>query len=519
MKKMKYIFCLALGMLALTSCSDADSEITSVDYARNFSPIGLEAKVRNNTNVLLDWTVQPEAEQYTIEVYENDVLEFKGNPIKTLTITPEEVPYMVTGLMGETDYSFRVKSARADGSKESKWSVATVQTGKEQIFYAVADEDIKGKEVTLRWPAGEEAATITLTPGDIEYNITSADIAAGAATITGLTPETDYTAVMKRSNGLTRGTIKFTTSIDLADNDILVKTGSSIVDAVADAPEGYRLIVEPGIYNIPAEEAEFGGSLKITKKIAIKGLRQNDLPVFKGRVEISAELDIDQVAFDGTGTDGGQCFNFVAEGALDHFSVSNSEISNYVKGFYYINKAVKVNTITIDNCLISNITCDGGDMFDCRAGAIVNLNIKNNTIWNSCAERDMVRYDDKSGDFADVSPVITIDHNTIVGVCNNAGKRILYVRFKNNSITFTNNIVTNSIGNFSNQSSTAVPTFGNNLYFEADGYCVSGANANAKFIDESGTVIDPKFKDAANGDFTITNDDAKDKKSGAPRWY
>jgi hypothetical protein len=45
------------------------------------------------------------------------------------------------------------------------------------------------------------------------------------------------------------------------------------------------------------------------------------------------------------------------------------------------------------------------------------------------------------------------------------------------------------------------------------------ADATITWFDTAGTVLDPKFADAANGDFTITNDDVKDKKVGAPRWY
>ena len=351
------------------------------------------------------------------------------------------------------------------------------------------------------------------------YNITAADIAAGAATITGLTPETEYTAVMARANGKTRGKISFTTGVYLEETDILVKAGSNIAQAITDAPEGYRLIVEPGTYGIATDEAAFGGSVTVSKNLTIKGLRQNDHPVIQGRFKVEASLTIDQVTLDGKGTDGGQAFDFTAANTIDHFTVNNSEVANYTKGFYYVNKAAKINSLVINNCLISNIECDGGDMFDCRAGAILMLNITNNTIWNSCKGRDLVRYDDKSSNFAGVAPVITIDHNTIVGACNDAGKRILYVRFKGNSITFTNNIVTASAGNFSNQKNTAVPTFENNFYSGADGYVTEGANANALFVDKSGTIADPQFKDAANGDFTVGNDNVKDKKAGDPRWF
>lgn len=510
---------LGLAAVALASCSDAADEITSIIYNRNFSPTSVEAKVRNRTNIELSWNLGEGVTNYNVEVFANDSLTFAGSPVQSFSVNPDQVPVLITGLDGETKYSFRVQATDGDAARDSKWTGVFAKTEAEQLFKNVKEEDIKAKEVTLRWTAGEEAATITLTPGNIVYNITADDIKKGAATISGLTPETDYTAVMARANGKTRGKISFTTGVYLEETDILVKTGSDIAAAIKGAPEGYRLIVEPGTYGIATDEAAFGGSITVNKALTIKGLRQNNHPVIQGRIKVEADLTIDQVTLDGKGTDGGQAFDFTAANEIDHFIISNSEITNYTKGFYYVNKAAKIQTLTINNCLISNVECDGGDMFDCRAGAILALNITNNTIWNSCKARDMVRYDDKSSNFASVAPVITIDHNTIVGVCNDASKRILYVRFKGNSIKFTNNIVTASAGNFSNQKNTAEPTFENNFYFEAEGYVTAGANSNALFVDKSGTVADPKFKDAAKGDFTIGNDNVKDKKAGAPRWY
>jgi hypothetical protein len=520
MKKI-YLKSIVFGLatVALASCSDVADEITSIVYNRNFSPTSVEAKVRNRTNIELSWNLGDGVTNYNVEVYANDSLTFAGSPVQSFSVTPDQVPVLITGLDGETQYSFRVQATDGDATRDSKWSGVYAKTEAEQLFKNVKEEDIKAKEVTLRWTAGEEAATVTLTPGNIVYNITAADIAAGAATVTGLTPETEYTAVMARANGKTRGKISFTTGVYLEETDILVKAGSNIAQAITDAPEGYRLIVEPGTYGIATDEAAFGGSVTVSKNLTIKGLRQNDHPVIQGRFKVEASLTIDQVTLDGKGTDGGQAFDFTAANTIDHFTVNNSEVTNYTKGFYYVNKAAKINSLVINNCLISNIECDGGDMFDCRAGAILKLNITNNTIWNSCKGRDLVRYDDKSSNFEGVAPVITLDHNTIVGACNDAGKRILYVRFKGNSINFTNNIVASSAGNFSNQKNTAEPTFSNNIYFEADGFVTSGANANALFVDSEGTILDPQFADAANGNFTIGNDNVKDKKAGDPRWY
>lgn len=519
--KKKYFKSIVFGLatVALASCSDVADEITSIVYNRNFSPTSVEAKVRNRTNIELSWNLGDGVTNYNVEVYANDSLTFAGSPVKSFSVSPDEVPVLIKGLEGETQYSFRVQATDGNSSRDSKWSSAYAKTEAEQIFKNVAEEDIKGSSVTLRWTAGEQAATIFLTPGDIVYEVTPDDIAAGAATVTGLTPETEYKALLKSASGKTRGTITFKTGIDLADTDILVKAGDDISAAIKNAPEGYRLVVEPGEYGIATDEAAFGGSITISKQLTIKGLRQNEHPVIKGRFKVEAPFAVDQVTLDGTGTDGGQCFDFTDALEIEYLSVTNSEITNYTKGFYYVNKAAKIGQIDIDNCLISNIECDGGDMFDCRAGAILKLNITNNTIWNSCKGRDLVRYDDKSSNFEGVAPVITLDHNTIVGACNDAGKRILYVRFKGNSINFTNNIVASSAGNFSNQKNTAEPTFSNNIYFEADGFVTSGANANALFVDGEGTILDPQFADAANGNFTIGNDNVKDKKAGDPRWY
>lgn len=518
--KKKYFKSIVLGLatVALASCSDVADEITSIVYNRNFSPTSVEAKVRNRTNIELSWNLGDGVTNYNVEVYANDSLTFAGSPVKSFSVSPDEVPVLIKGLEGETQYSFRVQATDGNSSRDSKWSSAYAKTEAEQIFKNVAEEDIKGSSVTLRWTAGEQAATIVLTPGDIVYNVTDDDIAAGAATITGLTPETEYKALLKSASGKTRGTITFKTGIDLAETDILVKAGADIAAAIKDAPEGYRLVVEPGEYGIATDEAAFGGSITISKQLTIKGLRQNEHPVIKGRFKIEAPFAVDQVTLDGTGTDGGQCFDFTAEGEIESLTVTNSEVKNYTKGFFYINKAVLVNTITIDGNIISNIECDGGDLFDCRKGGYNKFDLKNNTIYNSAKGRDFVRMDDASKSIS-ATPVITIDHNTIVGACNDAAKRILYVRFAGNVINFTNNIVASSVGNFSNQAKTAEPTFSNNIYFEADGYVTAGANANALFVDGEGTILDPQFKDAANGDFTIGNDNVKDKKAGDPRWY
>lgn len=525
MKKI-YIKSIVLGLaaLAITGCSEPADELTSVDYIRNFSPTSFEAKVRNRTNVELSWNLGEGVTQYNVEVYENDSLTFAGSPILTYNITPDQVPFTVAYLNGETRYSFRVQATDGNASRDSKWSTAYAKTDAEQIFQTVKEEDIQPTAVTLRWAAGQEAATITLNPGNIVYNVTSTDIAAGAATITGLKPETTYTAVLARANGSTRGTIKFTTGVVLEETDILVKTGTDLATAIANAPSGYRLVIEPGNYPLASGESTTGATIKIAKDLRLKGLRPNDYPVIFGRFQVEGSLALNQIVMDGKGSDGGQAFDFTADGNIDYLTVEKSEIRNYTKGFFYLNKATLINTITVEGCTIHDVECSGGDFFDSRKGGYNTLSVKNNTIYNCAKERDIFRMDDASKTIS-ANPVILVDHNTFYNVgSGNANYRVFYVRFAGNKITFTNNIMvgTNYKRGFANNKATDQdPTLDNNVYWNTENLISAGSSADAtiSWFDGKGANMDPKFADAAKGDFTIGNDNVKDTKAGDPRWY
>ena len=209
----KFIFA-GLAALAFTACSEPDDEITSNSYSRNFSPVNLEARVVNQTQIRVNWTPSEGATSYNLEVY-NDSMQFAGSPVKTATVTASELPVTLKGFEGEENYSIRVQAiTEGNDSRTSKWSGIAVQTGREQIFADLTEADLTNTSVTLHWPAGERADYITIKPGDIRHDLTDAEIAAGTVTIDGLTDDTDYTAVMTRGTK-TRGTMKFTTPLNL----------------------------------------------------------------------------------------------------------------------------------------------------------------------------------------------------------------------------------------------------------------------------------------------------------------
>ena len=533
MKMNKYIWMLGLATMALTTaCEDQSEQIAEVEYNRLFSPINLEARVVNEVNVRLTWSPVAGATSYTVEVYQNAdqsidvdaldasaVMTFDGSPVKSISgLTNADIPYVVTKLEGETVYTAAIQ-AMGEGISESKKSGIMFKTDAEQILQAVGADDLAATQVTLRWEAGEKATNILLTPGDINYTVTADDIAAGAATISGLTPETKYTA--KLMNGSkTRGSISFETLIDLG-GAVAVYPEDDFVTMLTTAEAGTVFALFPGTYTVASETGV--GALTIGSNIEIKAVRPNDRPILNTRFKLQggASLALKQVVVDGTGTDGGQAFEYVEATEYKSLIIDDCEVKNYTKGFYYVNVAATIDEITVNNCNIHGIECDGGDMFDCRAGAIKAINLTNNTIWNSCAARDFVRFDDKSSDFPGITPVITIDHCTLDGVSNNSSRRLLYVRFKGNSVVFTNNMVSNmpECGRgFSDNANTGVPTFGNNNYYNTINL-VSDTSAKGKFFDADGTTLDPGYKDAANGDFTLSNEDLIYNKVGDPRWY
>ena len=362
-------------------------------------------------------------------------------------------------------------------------------------------------QVTLRWPKGEQATSILLTPGDKSYAVTPENIAEGAITITGLGSETSYTAKLMKDDKV-RGTREFKTLVDLG-GAIAVNPEDDFAAILAGAKDGDAFALYPGKY---------GASTKFVVKanVEIKAVRPANKPILSGYISIEdgASLLLKDVVLDGTNNESNQAIIFnTADVTYGVLVVDGCEIKNHDKGLTYLNKSSVVESITINNCIISNIVCNGGDFIDSRAGAIKVITLSKSTVYNSCAGRDFIRYDDKSADYPAISPVVNITECTLVGVSGGSSNRLLYIRFKRNSINFSKNLVVSTNGIFTNQASTGVPTFGGNNYFNAPNLFSSGAKAN--FYDDSATKEDPQFKDAAEGNFTVGNIKVT---VGDPRW-
>lgn len=536
-KSILYTCLLGLGTLTLTSCSDQISELTEIIYDRVFSPTDAEAKNIKETSADLQWNASKGATSYTVEVFADDSLEFVGEPVQRIEVTENKCS--LSKLVYDTDYSVAILAHDAsDSNRDSKATQLYFRTSPQQIFNNIKEDNILDRSVTVSWPEEEkEVSYINIYDMDgnlvVAYQITDADRAAASATVSGLNPETKYSVKLYyESNAILkeRGSKTFTTIADL-NGAIVVYPEDDIQSLIKDANDGDVFALKAGKFVVKSssdDETITAGSVVVSKNIVIKGIYPTKVPTINGRFELQdgATLEINQVNIDGKGTSGDQCFNFKGT-QVGGLKVNNAEIKNYTKGVYYVNVAAKVPYITFNNCLIHDIVCEGGDMFDCRKGCIEALTFTNSTFYNSAASRDFIRYDDASANFEGATTVIKVDHCTIDGAAN-GGKRLLYVRYggKNDpmstSIVWTNNIVTNTGAVWSNQSTTPVPDFGNNNVYSGctklnvlDG--ADGGKTNL-FIDEKRTEADPQYSNIEEGNFTVGNSSVSKLKAGDPRW-
>lgn len=511
------LFALLTAAVFCFSCSDDRAEeLRSVDYNRLFSPIDVSVLVINRVDARVDWAPNEDVETYTLEVFEGEMA-FEGTPVRVIEgVTAPEIPYDIKELEGETRYSVRIKAV-ATGEVDSKWVGATFRTAQEDISLPFIDGDVQATAVTLRWVPGREITEIKLVPGDIVRTVAAEEVDAGTATIEGLTGSTNYSATLLNGSKV-RATIHFETLLDLG-GAIEVAPEDDLNAMIALAQDGDAFALHPGLYGN-------GSAVTVNKNIEIRGIFPNNKPIISGNISIQegASLLLKDLVIDGTelGTANNDNHAIVFSTAATTYgplTVDGCIIRNVNKGLFYLNVASLVESITFNNNIMHDIKSSGSDFMDSRAGAFNQLDFTNNTVYNALPSRDFLRYDDRSSAFPAATSIIRIDHNTLHNVIDGStSSRLLYVRFVGNKITFTNNIVSNLTGIFTNQANTDPnPTFGGNNFFNAPNL-FSDSGSSSRFFDDSATKEDPGFVNPGGGDFTVTNIVLKAKGTGDPRW-
>jgi hypothetical protein len=521
-KYTRLFFLIGILSLAFYACEDlADPIVEEVALSRVFAPTGLEARIRNKTTIELNWNVRAGAASYVVE-FSEDSLAFT-NIIRTVTVTPDELPLQEV-FDGETRYSARVKAISAEEVEDSKWSAVTIMTELENIFLPIEDGDIAAVEATLRWPANSEVTHFIINPGSTQRDITTEEKASGVATVTGLTGETEYTVTLHKGTKQ-RGSIQFETLIDIGDATA-VHPEDNLNTVITAAASGDVLVLFPGEYTVNS-----GATIVLNKSISIKGLYPYDKP--KLHVAFSIENAGTAVELRDLDLDGDALLLDVLRyntasvqyGAL---SMVGCTVHDFTRSLVAANAtASKIASVTIDNCVMTDMLTVGGDFIDFRNTHVTNVTITNSTFDNCTPTRDFVRIDGvaPTAGFSGtgLTSTLLIDHCTLYGVSNNmtSTRRITYVRFNANVITVKNTIITGTTGYYTNQTASSQPICSNNNYFNAPRFYDAAFEViTGQKVDNSGThtTVDPGFIDATNGNFTLSNQTLRDNQVGDPRW-
>ncbi|WP_170111445.1 DUF5123 domain-containing protein [Mangrovibacterium marinum] len=525
----KYGLILVLLMAVfMPACEDVDPIVESIDFERAFTPLNVDVKVRNQINAEISWTIAQTIDHYVLEIH-NDSLLFESL-VLSQDVLPAEVPLTIT-LESEEQYSVRIKAISLNESRdESKWGTYAFKTDKENIFSPLPDANIGKQAVTLNWPAGSEVTHFMITPGDVRRDLTADEIAAGEATITDLDFATQYTVIMLNgTNPKQRGNVTFTT----LPEGITLTPADDINEMITNAADGEIFLLEGG------EFTAYQGTVTIDKSIKLKGLSSDNMPILNVQFVLAdgaENVELESLELKGSYTD-----ELLGPTVLDHaiqYSSNATAVGNLSLTGCYIHEYTKsliaagsgeftTGDILFENCLVTEIYNDGGDFIDFRKSFPQSITLSNSTFAN-CATvnaRDFFRLDGaaKGNSFDDGAhtPRIVARNNTFYNVMNSSSstKRFYYVRWQNSveELISENNIFAEMGASvYSNQGDTDMGTYSKNNYFNAAGYLDSSVNV----YDNSSnyTTLDPGFADAANGDFTISNQSLIDNAVGAARW-
>lgn len=514
-------FALLSGSVTFTACEDID-DIKELTLDRLLSPTNLTARVRNKVDIELSWDAMDRAQSYVIEVFEEDP-DFTGTAVATFET--EKATYTITGLEGETSYSIRVKSV-AEGISDSKWVSAIRSTEAEQILWEVAEEDLTASEVTLRWPAGQVATEIIITPNDVaSHRVTADEIAAGAATIKNLKSETTYTATLKNGNK-TRGTMTFTTLIDL-DGALPIYPGDDLAAIIATAEAGATIVLLPKDDNNSFLFTDESGApktleIELTKDVTIKGLFAENRPTTNIKFVLNGCNNLKLENLNLTASDGGTIIT-VLDSKGGNITITNCDATGFASLLVENDNTLTgtINTFTVDNCIFHDMA-SGKRFVDYqkKKSFIAEFTLKNSTFYNCCSGSDFIRFDRHSTK----DNIINITNCTLYGI-EATSKGLFYVRSGSaGKKEFTANISKCIFANMSNKVFFSQDTktdnliFTSNYYFEAPSLLTIPEGGSGKVVDANGVTLDPGFADPANGNFKVSNQTIIDNEIGDPRW-
>ncbi|MCH5306908.1 MAG: DUF4957 domain-containing protein [Prevotella sp.] len=540
-------FCLiGLTIGATTSCKDhQEDEVTKLQLSRTLSPLNIEVSSISEAGAEVTWETSDKVSYYNFEVYADDHLTFKTDhriASQCRRVLANELPLNLTNLDFDTEYSIRVQAVTiGEEDKSSKWSDYNFTTSFLKLLKAVEAENVTTNSVKLEWDVDKVAGRATkIRIGGKDYELSSENIENGNVIIGGLNSETTYTAQFLNASNKRLGNRTFTTDINTEGMTVLNET-DDLKSILSSAADGQVFALNPGIY-------AGGDNIDIKTNVIIKGVKPMDMPIvehcFTFTETARTSLTATWLKLDCTSSSTARCL-LTTTAARDYaIKFQNCEIKGYGRNMIYCgdlpgSDVATCDEITYDNCLIYDIPCNNAAFIDLRKGVYVKkISFTNSTIYNSITSgRDVFRLDgiaDRGTAVTSPIPVI-IDHCTWANVGTNGGNyQIFYLRLVPYKVTFTNNIVTGYVNKRGFTQGVSIkdgdttigwesdenPTLLNNFYYQTKYLLkdVDGNDQKPRWFDTGGQELNPKFKNAAEYNFTLDNNTIIQAGAGDPRW-
>lgn len=194
--------------------------------------------------------------------------------------------------------------------------------------------------------------------------------------------------------------------------------------------------------------------------------------------------------------------------------VRGCEFKNVSHSVFYGNAAATVSSLVFSDNVLSGLGGNQGT-FDFRSGVYTAVTLENNTVTGG---RDLVRADAET-----ISEALNINNNLIDGAALNTGNGLLYVRATLESYVVKRNLFLNENGTnnlLSKASGVKVPsTMTGNFFYNCTSEKFFTGLITEEIATNGGVILssDP-VKDAAAGDYTLTDALALSSNVGPHRW-
>ena len=371
-------------------------------------------------------------------------------------------------------------------------------------------------DITISWPAMENAGSYSIVFNGKTYPVSEGNEYVIGGTTTGMLDAGSY-KVEVYANPAASDIYNTESAAGVAVFAVLPRGGGEGGSAfVVTSTDELLAAIDAGKEEITLAPGnyELGGQMTVSAPLKLIGQPGAEVT---GAFKLSGEVGSFAVENLTVKADGQGCFieldNSEGVNALE-ISVKNTVIDGFAKSVIYASNTA--DKFSVGDILFSGVEVvnhgTGQGVFDLRNGSYGTFTLEESTVTGG---RDFLRIDAPCSIDA-----VSVRTNTLYNLndSGNAGG-VLCVRATPSTYVVNNNIFANILNSISGRTAAMKPVMKRNVWFNIGEKFYTGCIDADLAVDGGGVLLsaDP-FKDAASGDYTLTNAVVMSLGAGAPKW-